>query len=151
MSKVSKEHKFYLIREDVLPESVHKTIRAKELLDTHPNMPILEAVKAVNLSRSAFYKYKDTIFPIASLEFDSYITLILHIQDKPGILSEILKLISELNGDILTIHQTVPMKEQATVTISLKTTKMEQSIDGLVNLLSELSDVIKVELLGLSF
>lgn len=150
MSKISKEHKFYLIREDVLPEAVHKTIHAKELLDMHPEMPILEAVKSVHLSRSAFYKYKDTIFPIDSLEFDSYMTLILHIQDRPGILSEILKMIADLKGDILTIHQTVPMKEQATVTISLKTTNMTQSIEGLVHLLNDLSNVINVELLGLS-
>ncbi|MGO2788836.1 MAG: ACT domain-containing protein, partial [Staphylococcus saprophyticus] len=56
--------KFYLIREDVLPESVVKTLKIKEVLKNDPSLSIFEAVKQFDLSRSAFYKYRDTIFPI---------------------------------------------------------------------------------------
>lgn len=56
--------KFYLIREDVLPESVIKTLQIKDALKENPELSIYEAVREFGLSRSAFYKYKDTIFPL---------------------------------------------------------------------------------------
>ncbi|MCT6849649.1 MAG: ACT domain-containing protein, partial [Staphylococcus epidermidis] len=56
--------KFYLIREDVLPESVIKTLKVKDALKNNSNLSIYDAVKQFNLSRSAFYKYRETIFPV---------------------------------------------------------------------------------------
>lgn len=66
MSKlVNKDNrKFYLIREDVLPESVIKTLKVKDALKNNSNLSIYDAVKQFNLSRSAFYKYRETIFPV---------------------------------------------------------------------------------------
>ncbi|MEJ7535254.1 ACT domain-containing protein, partial [Staphylococcus hominis] len=70
--------KFYLIREDVLPESVVKTLKIKEVLKNDPSLSIFEAVKQFDLSRSAFYKYRDTIFPIdEKIESTREFTLIL--------------------------------------------------------------------------
>lgn len=56
--------KFYLIREDVLPESVIKTLKVKDAFKNNSNLSIYDAVKQFNLSRSAFYKYRETIFPV---------------------------------------------------------------------------------------
>ncbi len=66
MSKLDNKdnRKFYLIREDVLPESVIKTLKVKDTLKNNSNLSIYDAVKQFNLSRSAFYKYRETIFPV---------------------------------------------------------------------------------------
>ncbi|HDF5036379.1 TPA: hypothetical protein PEK54_001064 [Staphylococcus aureus] len=43
--------KFYLIREDVLPESVVKTLKIKDALKSDPTLSIYDAVKQFDLSR----------------------------------------------------------------------------------------------------
>ena len=48
-------HKFYLIREDVLPESVIKTLKIKDALKENSKLSIYDAVQRFDLSRSAFY------------------------------------------------------------------------------------------------
>ena len=53
---------FYLVRSDILPESIRKTIEAKRLLERGEVTTAREAAQKVNLSRSAFYKYKDAVF-----------------------------------------------------------------------------------------
>ena len=89
--------KFYLIREDVLPESVVKTLQIKEVLKNDPSLSIFEAVKQFDLSRSAFYKYRDTIFPVdEKLEETREFTLILYVNDIIGMLAEVLNTLSKL-------------------------------------------------------
>lgn len=69
------DKKFYLVREDVLPEAMKKTIEAKELLDRGKAESVWEAVQQVDLSRSAFYKYRDTVFPFHTVVKERLITL----------------------------------------------------------------------------
>ena len=77
--------KFYLIREDVLPESVIKTLKVKDALKNNSNLSIYDAVKQFNLSRSAFYKYRETIFPVDEKILDQReFTLILYVNDIVG-------------------------------------------------------------------
>lgn len=75
MAKKDFERKFYLVREDVLPEAMKKTLEAKELIDRHRADSVWEAVKKVDLSRSAFYKYRDTVFPFHKVVTERIITL----------------------------------------------------------------------------
>ena len=111
MSKlVNKDNrKFYLIREDVLPESVIKTLKVKDALKNNSNLSIYDAVKQFNLSRSAFYKYRETIFPVDEKILDQReFTLILYVNDIVGMLAQVLNAISQLQLSVLTIHQSVP-------------------------------------------
>ena len=62
MSKPKKD-KFYLVQEDILPEAIKKTIKVKEILKLGEVKTINEAVEKMDLSRSAYYKYKDYVFP----------------------------------------------------------------------------------------
>ena len=89
----SKDYKkFYLIREDVLPESVVKTLKIKDALKNDATLSIYEAVKQFNLSRSAFYKYRDTIFPVDEKIFEHReFTLILYVNDIVGMLAQVLQ------------------------------------------------------------
>lgn len=145
-----KDNKFYLIREDVLPESVIKTLKVKALLNDQPALSIYDAVKRCDLSRSAYYKYKDTIFPVENENNERNVTLLLYIDDKVGVLSRVLEQIAMQKSSVMTIHQSIPMNDKATITLSLNVTQMNLTINGLIELLTSISGVNLVQLLGMN-
>ncbi|WP_420493797.1 ACT domain-containing protein [Macrococcus psychrotolerans] len=144
------QKKFYLIREDVLPESVKKTLLIKDLLDKNPKLSIFDAVKKHDLSRSAYYKYKDTIFPVDEKAREKNLTIMVQVDDKVGLLSKILSFIALQNGSVLTIHQTIPIKEKTTITISLNATNIDMTINELIEAIDSIEHVNDVKLLGMS-
>lgn len=153
MSKlVNKDNrKFYLIREDVLPESVIKTLKVKDALKNNSNLSIYDAVKQFNLSRSAFYKYKETIFPVDEKILDQReFTLILYVNDIVGMLAQVLNAISQLQLSVLTIHQSVPIEDKATITLSLNARNSNLSIDEVIESLREINHVTKVDLISMT-
>lgn len=143
--------KFYLIREDVLPESVVKTLKIKDLLKNDPSLSIFEAVKQFDLSRSAFYKYRDTIFPIdEKMESTREFTVILYVNDIIGMLAEVLNTLSSLSLSVLTIHQSIPMESRATITLSLDAKGTNLEIDDVMEALRVIDHVSKVELISMT-
>ena len=148
----NKEYKkFYLIREDVLPESVVKTLKIKDALKNDSELSIYEAGKRFNLSRSAFYKYRETIFHVDEKIFEHReFTLILYVNDIVGMLAQVLNTISQLELSVLTIHQSVPMEDKATITLSLSAKNTTLSIDEIIIALRNIEHVSKVELISMS-
>ncbi|MBF2135438.1 ACT domain-containing protein [Staphylococcus epidermidis] len=143
--------KFYLIREDVLPESVIKTLKVKDALKNNSNFSIYDAVKQFNLSRSAFYKYRETIFPVDEKILDQReFTLILYVNDIVGMLAQVLNAISQLQLSVLTIHQSVPIEDKATITLSLNARNSNLSIDEVIESLREINHVTKVDLISMT-
>ncbi|MCG1380280.1 ACT domain-containing protein [Staphylococcus epidermidis] len=143
--------KFYLIREDVLPESVIKTLKVKDALKNNSNLSIYDAVKQFNLSRSAFYKYRETIFPVDEKIIDQReFTLILYVNDIVGMLAQVLNAISQLQLSVLTIHQSVPIEDKATITLSLNARNSNLSIDEVIESLREINHVTKVDLISMT-
>ncbi|MGC7689509.1 ACT domain-containing protein [Staphylococcus epidermidis] len=143
--------KFYLIREDVLPESVIKTLKVKDALKNNSNLSIYDAVKQFNLSRSAFYKYRETIFPVDKKILDQReFTLILYVNDIVGMLAQVLNAISQLQLSVLTIHQSVPIEDKATITLSLNARNSNLSIDEVIESLREINHVTKVDLISMT-
>ncbi|MDP4448100.1 ACT domain-containing protein [Staphylococcus hyicus] len=142
---------YFLIREDVLPYVVSKVLRVKESLNDNPSLTVQEAVKLHDCSRSAFYKYRDTIFPLdevnnASKEF----TIILFVTDKVGTLATILEKISQLNLSVLTIHQSVPIDNKASITLSLNASKTDLNVYDIINTLRLLDNVHNVDIIGMN-
>ncbi|AAO04925.1 hypothetical protein M459_0207740 [Staphylococcus epidermidis Scl25] len=153
MSKLDNKdnRKFYLIREDVLPESVIKTLKVKDALKNNSNLSIYDAVKQFNLSRSAFYKYRETIFPVDEKILDQReFTLILYVNDIVGMLAQVLNAISQLQLSVLTIHQSVPIEDKATITLSLNARNSNLSIDEVIESLREINHVTKVDLISMT-
>ena len=153
MSKLDNKdnRKFYLIREDVLPESVIKTLKVKDALKNNSNLSIYDAVKQFNLSRSAFYKYRETIFPVDEKILDQReFTLILYVNDIVGMLAQVLNAISQLQLSVLTIHQSVPIEDKATITLSLNARNSNLSIDEGIESLREINHVTKVDLISMT-
>jgi chorismate mutase len=148
MKKDKYDQKFYLVREDVLPEAMKKTIEVKEMLERGKAESIWDAVQQVDLSRSAYYKYKDTVFPFSTIKKEKLISLFFHLEDRSGTLSKLLSVVASTGCNVLTIHQTIPLQGRANVTLSLNTANMEIEIDQLLSELKKLEFVEKVEVLG---
>ncbi|CAH0346363.1 ACT domain-containing protein [Bacillus sp. CECT 9360] len=146
MNKTDK--KFYLVREDVLPEAMKKTLDAKELIERGKAESVWEAVQRVDLSRSAFYKYRDTVFPFHTVVKEKLITLFFYLEDRSGTLSQLLSTVASSGCNVLTIHQTIPLQGRANVTLSLNTSGITMEIEELLSGLRKMEFVEKVEVLG---
>lgn len=101
---------FYLVKEEILPEAIKKTIKVKEILKRGEVRTINEAVEKMGLSRSAYYKYKDYVFPFYEASRDKIITLSLLLEHKPGVLSKVLNSVAADSGSIMTINQGIPLQ-----------------------------------------
>lgn len=148
MEKRDLDQRFFLVREDVLPEAMKKTIDAKELLERGKATSIWDAVQQVDLSRSAFYKYRDTVLPFHTVVKEKIISLFFYLEDEKGALSKLLGIVAVNKCNVLTIHQTIPLQGRANVTLSLDITNMTVDIDELLTQLRRLEFVVKVEVLS---
>jgi len=142
------DKKFYLVREDVLPEAMKKTLDAKEMIERGKADSVWDAVQKVDLSRSAYYKYRDTVYPFHAVVKERIISLFFHLEDRSGTLSELLSLVAKSGCNVLTIHQTIPLQGRANVTLSLNIGDMKVEMDELLTRLRQLEFVEKVEVLG---
>lgn len=146
--KEEQHYPFYLVREDILPEAIRKTIKVKEILRFRQAKTINEAVHRMNLSRSAYYKYKDHVFPFSDVTQGKIVTLSMLVFDRPGELSQILNAVAVTHGSILTINQGLPLQGMANVSISIKTKGMTVPVSDLIKKLENLSGVSEVSIIG---
>ncbi|MDQ0339508.1 chorismate mutase [Caldalkalibacillus uzonensis] len=146
--KIRDKDTFYLIRADILPESMQKTIEAKKLLETGVVHSVQEAVDRVNLSRSAFYKYKDAIFPFNAAMKQKIMTISVNLEHRTGVLSRMLSYIAQNRGNILTINQSIPLQGLANVILSVETAQMDMDATQLAEGLKALDGVQKVMIIG---
>jgi len=140
--------RYYLVRQDILPEALVKTVRAKELLARGEAATVQEAVDRVGLSRSAFYKYKDGIHPLDRLDRERIVTISMDLQHRTGVLSKVLALMAEMDGNVLTINQTIPLQGQANVVITVDTSKMGDRIADVIRSLNGLDGVNRATIIG---
>ncbi|MBQ9064962.1 MAG: ACT domain-containing protein [Blautia sp.] len=111
---------YYVLRERAVPEVLLKVVEAKKLLDSGKAATVQEAADQTGISRSSFYKYKEDIFPFHEESRGKTITFVIQMDDEPGLLSGVLKSIAGCHGNILTIHQSIPINGVATLTISVE-------------------------------
>ncbi|MGG0656772.1 ACT domain-containing protein [Rummeliibacillus pycnus] len=142
------DQRYYLVREDVLTDAMQKTLEAKHLLQTGAVTSIWDAVKQVDLSRSAFYKYRDAVFPFHSIVQERILTVFLQLEDRKGTLARLLSTVTDTHCNILTIHQTIPIQGRANVTLSLDVTAMDVELDELMQSLKKLDFVESAEVIS---
>lgn len=140
--------RYYLVREDVLTDAMQKTLQAKRLLQSGAVSSIWDAVKEVDLSRSAFYKYRDAVFPFHSIVRERILTIFIQLQDEKGALARLLEVITDSHCNVLTIHQTIPIQGRANVTLSLDVTSMTIELDQLLQQLKKLEFVESAEVIS---
>lgn len=142
------EGQYYLVREDVLTESMQKMLEAKRMLASGEEKTIQEATKRVGLSRSAYYKYKDTVFPFESIARERVLTIFIQLEDRQGSLATLLRVISEAKCNVLTIHQTIPVQGRANITLSLDVTEMPITMEEFMQRLKAPNFIDSVHLIS---
>jgi chorismate mutase len=125
--------KYYLVDASVLPEVFTKVIEVKKILSSGVIRNVNEAVKEAGISRSAYYKYRDYVFPFYETSRGKIITLFFTVEDFAGILSGIINKIAEFKANILTINQNIPINGLADITISIETEGMVKDIEDLMD------------------
>lgn len=135
---MAEKDQFYVVKEKALSDVLLKVVEAKRLLESERAETVQEAADMVGISRSSFYKYKDDIFLFHENTKGKKITFVTQMDDEPGLLSDVLRIIAQYHANILTIHQTIPVNGVASLTLSiaiLPTTgdsmKMFTDIEGL--------------------
>ncbi|WP_438347102.1 ACT domain-containing protein [Paenibacillus sp. FA6] len=142
------KERYYLVREDILPEAIIKTMQVKQLLTTGDVKTVHEAVEQVGLSRSAFYKYKDGIHLINHLERERIVTISIDLVHHAGMLSKVLSLVAGLGGNVLTMHQSIPLQGVANVVISVEISRISEELNEMLEDIKGISGVKRVHMIG---
>ncbi len=137
-----------VVEAEVLPEVILKVLEVKKLLAKKEEKSSASACKRIGVSRSAYYKYRNSVFSYEEKLTSQIITLYMLLQDKPGVLSSVLVSLHDLNANILTVNQNVPVDGVATVTISLRLNKGFDEALAIKSIISELQGVVDIQLLS---
>lgn len=139
---------YYLVREDVLPEALLKTVLVKDLLAKGQCATVHEAAEQAGISRSAFYKYKDGIFPLSSINRERIVTISLDLEHRAGVLSRVLSLVASFGGNVLTIHQSIPLQGRANVVLTVETGAGASPADTMVEAMKTVEGVSRAVVIG---
>jgi chorismate mutase len=139
-----KNNEYLIVHKSILPEYFDQVIVARELI-VERDYSVTEACKLNNISRSTYYKYKDYIF---NLNKDSGSQILFSIKtiDEKGILSSILKIITESNGNVITINQDHPIDGSAYINVLINTDDLSVTIEELKNKINEISGVKSIDI-----
>ena len=148
MKNMQKTTDYYVVKQKAVPEVLLKVVEAKRLLDSGKAATIQDAVEKVDISRSSFYKYKDDIFPFHDNAQGTTITLAMSIEDEPGLLSDVLKIIADFGANILTIHQSIPINGVASLSISVQVLSTTGDVSRMLETMEEKSGVRYVKILA---
>lgn len=140
--------KYYVVKQKAVPEVLLKVVEAKRLLDAEKVMTVQEATEKVGISRSSFYKYKDDIFPYHENAKGKTMTFVIQLDDVPGLLSEVLSTIAEYNGNVLTIHQTIPINGIATLTLSVDILPNSGDVGGMIENIESINGIHYLKILA---
>lgn len=140
-----KNNSFLVIDKNALPEIYDKVVYATSLLENGEAANTSEAVRMAGISRSVYYKYKDSVFPYQNKGGDGIFTVQVILQDKPGALMNLLSAFYKANANILTVNQNIPVKGRAFVSISARGDDMTMEADSLIYSLREVYGVIKID------
>lgn len=145
---MSTKPKYYIVEASALPEVFLKVAEAKRLLSTGEATTVNEATRMTDISRSAFYKYRDAVLPFQNMMTGRIITFQMLLHDEPGLLSVILGLFAAAKANIMTINSIVPSNGTAVVTISAETMDLNIPLEDLLHDLNETPGVVKAEVLA---
>ena len=145
---MSREIRYYIVAAEALPEIFIKVAEAKRMMQTGEAATVGEATRRADISRSAFYKYKDFVQPFNDMKAEHIITFYGMLKDNTGVLSRVLGVFARTGANILTINQSIPTNGCAALTISAETSEMEETLESLLAAASAVEGVIKFEVMA---
>lgn len=141
-------NRYYVVKKKAIPEVLLKVVEAKRLLETGRVSSVHEATEQAGISRSSFYKYKDDIFQFHDNSQGTTITLTFQMEDEPGLLSDVLKVIADYKANILTIHQSIPINGVASLSISVQVLPTTGDVSEMLEALEQHEGVHYVKVLA---
>ena len=145
---MDKMPKYFIVEARALPEVFRKVAEAKWLLENGEVATVGEATKATDISRSAFYKYRDSIAPFENLMAGRILTFQLILRDVSGLLSAILSVFAQYGANILTINQTIPSNGTASVTVTAETNGVSEGVEASLRARAAKKGVRKAEIIA---
>ena len=146
--RMADNNSYYLVKKRALPEILLNVIYAKRLLESEKVLTVQEAVDKAGISRSSFYKYKDDVFEFHDNSQGQTITLNFQMDDRPGLLAELLKVIAQHEANILTIHQSIPIGGVASLSISVQVLPNTRDVADMIDEMERKEGVHHVKLLA---
>lgn len=140
--------KYYLVKNKAVPEVLLKVVQAKRLLETGAAASVQDAAEAVGISRSSFYKYKDDILPFHDNVKGRTLTITLFVDDRTGLLAEMLARVAEYRANILTIHQSIPINGTTTITVSMEVMDEAADISQMFDEIERIEGIHKLQVVG---
>ena len=131
-----------------MPEIYRKVAQAKSLLETGEETTVNAASRAVGISRSAFYKYKDAVRPFHDMLQGRIVTMQMLLRDEPGALSGVLNTLAGTGVNVLTINQNLPVNGCAVVTVTAETSQLSLTMEEVLQQAGSASGVLKCEILA---
>ena len=145
---MSREVKYYIVAANALPEVFIKVAEAKRMMQTGEAATVGAATRMAGISRSAFYKYKDSVQPFNDMKAEHIITFYGMLKDNTGVLSRVLSVFAASGANILTINQTIPTNGCAGVTVSAETSDMTETMDEMISHLASAEGVLRFEIMA---
>ncbi len=139
---------FFIVDKSVLPEIFLKVMEVKNLLESKKEKTVQGAVNKVGISRSAFYKYRDAVFPLYENTRGKTVTLAVNLDDTPGVLSAVLNGVASEGANILTINQTIPINGIANVMLTIETNAMQGKLADLVKRIEALTGIQSLKIIA---
>mgnify|MGYP000806894519 CR=1 FL=1 len=139
---------YYVLKEKAVPDVLLRVVEAKRLLDSGKTDSVQDATEQVGISRSSFYKYKDDIFPFHETAKGKTITMVIQLDDEPGLLSMVLKTIAEFHANILTIHQSVPVNGIASLSLSIDVFPATGNVEDMRNSIESVQGIHYAKILA---
>ena len=133
-----------LVDSDALPPVYGAVLTAKELLEQGKAASASEAARMAGISRTAFYKYKDAVFPYVADGGGKVVTVHMELTDRPGVLSGVLAAFAAAGANILTVNQNIPTKGRAAVSISARTDRLALPLDDFIRSLNDLPGLERI-------
>ena len=145
---MAEKTKYFVLKQKAVPEVLLKVVEAKRLLDSGKAVSVKEAAENVGISRSSFYKYKDDIFPFHDNAKGKTITMVIQLDDEPGLLSVVLRIVADYHANILTIHQSIPVNGIASLTLSVDVLNETGDISQMVDTIEQQQGIHYLKILA---
>ena len=140
---------YLIVHKSILPDYFEKVLEARKLMDSGKVKEVSQAVRQVGISRSTYYKYKDYLFGPSDIAGERKAVLSMMLDHTPGVLSSLLRCISDAGASVLTITQSLPIHDMASVTLSLDLSGMTLAMSELIDAIEAAPGVDKVRLLAM--
>ena len=140
---------YLIVHKSILPEYYEKVLECRRLMESGKVREVSQAVKQVGISRSTYYKYKDYLFEPSDLTGSRKAVYSMMLDHTPGVLSALLSELSALGASVLTITQSLPIHDKASVTVSIDVTDLGVGTDELTQKLSALPGLDNLRLVAI--